>query len=80
MEVPKLGVELKLQLPPYATATATPDPQPTERGQGSSKPESSWVLVGFSTLSHSGNSKVLKIIKLNFLGFIYTLIGSNTVQ
>ena len=26
MEVPRLGVDLELQLPPYATATATPDP------------------------------------------------------
>ena len=26
MEVPRLGVKLKLQLPAYATATATPDP------------------------------------------------------
>ena len=26
MEVPRLGVELELQLPAYPTATATPDP------------------------------------------------------
>ena len=26
MEVPRLGVELELQLPAYTTATATPDP------------------------------------------------------
>ena len=26
MEVPRLGVETKLQLPAYATATAMPDP------------------------------------------------------
>ena len=26
MEVPRLGVELELQLPTYATATAMPDP------------------------------------------------------
>jgi len=26
MEVPRLGVQLELQLPAYATATATPDP------------------------------------------------------
>ena len=30
MEVPRLGVELELQLPAFATATAIPDPQPTE--------------------------------------------------
>ena len=44
MEVPRLGVELELQLPVYTTATAIRDPshgfnlhhssqQPTERGQ-----------------------------------------------
>ena len=33
MEVPKLGVKLKLLL--LACTTAMPDPQPTERGQGS---------------------------------------------
>ena len=27
MEVPRLGVKLELQLPPYATATATQDPR-----------------------------------------------------
>ena len=26
MEIPRLGVKLKLQLPAYTTATATPDP------------------------------------------------------
>ena len=26
MEVPRLGVQLELQLPAYITATATPDP------------------------------------------------------
>ena len=46
MEVPRLGVELELQLLAYTTATATqpclrpqllatPDPPSTERGQGS---------------------------------------------
>ena len=30
MEVPKLGVELELQLPAYGTATATQDPSHTE--------------------------------------------------
>ena len=47
MEVPRLGVELKLKLPAYTTGTAKPDPscvgdlyhrmldlQPTEQGQG----------------------------------------------
>ena len=30
MEVPRLGVELELQLPAYTTATATLDPPPAE--------------------------------------------------
>ena len=30
MEVPRLGVELELQLLAYTTATAMQDPQPTE--------------------------------------------------
>ena len=46
MEVPRLGVELELDLQAYGTATATPalqpmsqltampEPEPTERGQG----------------------------------------------
>ena len=29
MEVPRIGVQLKLQLPAYATAIATADPSPT---------------------------------------------------
>ena len=58
MEVPRLEVELELQLLAYATAIATPDPsgcdlhhssrqhqilKPTEQGQGLT----SWFLVGF---------------------------------
>ena len=31
MEVPRLGVELELQLPAYTTATATPDLRPTPK-------------------------------------------------
>ena len=34
VEVPRLGVEFKLQPPAYTTVTATPDPKPTEQGQG----------------------------------------------
>ena len=34
MEVPRLGVNSKLQLPAYATATATADPQLTDQDQG----------------------------------------------
>ena len=44
MEVPRLGVELELQL--LATATATPDLWPTEWGPRI-KPASSWILVRF---------------------------------
>ena len=63
VEVPKLGVELELQLPPYPTATATQelscicDLHRSSRqcqilnslsGPGI-EPESLWILVGFVT-------------------------------
>ena len=35
MEVPKLGVELEVQLQAYTTATAVQDRQPPEQGQES---------------------------------------------
>ena len=35
MEVPRLGVQLELQLLTYTTAHCKPDPKPTERGQES---------------------------------------------
>ena len=50
MKVPRLGVELELQLPAYTTATATLGPQPTEQGQGwnpGMESASSWILVRF---------------------------------
>ena len=61
MEVPRLGVDLKLQLPAYTTATANtrsephlwptsqltamPDPQPLSEAR--IEPKSSWILAGF---------------------------------
>ena len=71
MEVPRLGVELELQLPTYITATAIPGPS---RGcdlhhsswqhlilnplrEPGIKPASSWILLGLLLLSHSGNSR-----------------------
>ena len=58
MEVPRLGVELELQLPAYATATATwlQPAYTTVHGNAGSlthyvrpgiEPASSWILVGF---------------------------------
>ena len=60
MEVPRLGVELELQLPAYTTATAMPDPSRVCDLYHSSwqrrilntlrpevTPETSWFLVGF---------------------------------
>ena len=61
MEIPRLGVELELQLPAYTTATATPDPNracdlhhnswqcriPNPRGRPGIEPKTSWFLVGF---------------------------------
>ena len=63
MEIPRLGVELELQLPAYTTATAMPDPSRICDLQHSSwqyqilnplskdrdRPMSSWFLVGFVT-------------------------------
>ena len=63
MDVPRLGVELELQLPAYATAIAMSDPSrlchyTTAHGNDGSlthcarpgiEPVSSWVLVGFVT-------------------------------
>ena len=63
MEVPKLGVELELQLPAYTTATATPDPScvcelhhsswqhhPLTHGvRPGIEPTSSWIRVRFFT-------------------------------
>ena len=62
MEVSRLGVESKLQLPAYVTATATPDlsricdlHQSSQQCQilnplseaSDWNPKSSWILVGF---------------------------------
>ena len=70
VQVPRLGIELKLHLPAYIIATATPDPSyvcdlhcswrqcriinPLKPGI---KPTSSWILVRLFSLSHNGNSK-----------------------
>ena len=54
MEVPRLGVELELQLPAYTTATATPDPWPNEQDQGSNLSPRGYL--GLLPLSHNGNS------------------------
>ena len=44
MEVPRLGVELEIQLPAYTTATATPDPSGVCELH-----QSSWILGVFIT-------------------------------
>ena len=68
MEVPRLGVELELQLLAYTTATATPDlsqvcdlhhnsqqcPILTHYVRPGIKPTSSWMLVGFITSEPQG--------------------------
>ena len=69
MEVPRLGVELELQLPAYTTAaamwdpscvyaictTAMLDPYPTEQGQGLN-PHPHGYLSDSIPLRHNGNS------------------------
>ena len=64
VEVPRVGVELELQLPAYTTATATLDLSHicdlwstghsnagslTHRARPGIEPVSSWILVGFTT-------------------------------
>ena len=68
MEVPRLGVELGLQLPAYTTATATRDPKPTEQGQESNPHPHGHCVRFFNPLSHSRTPKVLflPIWKLRF--------------
>ena len=61
MDVPRLGVELQLKLPSYATATAMPDlshvraegnaRSPTHWVRPGIKPTSSWILVEFVSAS-----------------------------
>ena len=69
MEVPKLGIELELQLPAYTTATATPDqrrvcdlhhssrqhqiPDPLNKARDRTQKQ------GLFPLSHNGNSPQL---------------------
>ena len=56
MEVPRLGVDMELQLPAYTTATAMPDSNTTTQSNARSlthwarpgiEPTTSWLLVGF---------------------------------
>ena len=63
MEVPKLGIELELQLLAYTTATATLDPSyicdlyhssqqcqiPNPLSKARDRTAYSWILVGFIT-------------------------------
>ena len=58
MEVPRLGVQLELQLLAYTTATAILDPSPTEPGI---ELESSWILVMFLTAEPQQKLQVLEI-------------------
>ena len=77
MEVPRLGVESKLQLPAYTTTTATPDqssicnlhhsswqcqiPDPLARPE--IKPPSSWIpVVDSFLLQHNGHSQYYVLI------------------
>ncbi len=48
IEVPRLGVESKLQMLAYTTATATLDPQLLSEARV--KPKSSWILVRFVSI------------------------------
>ena len=74
MEVPRLGIELELQLPAYTTATAVQDPNricdlhhssrqrqilnPTDRGYGSN-PKPHGSWSDSFPLRHDGNSRAV---------------------
>ena len=74
VEVPRLGVELELQLLAYARSepclrpapqlTETPEPQPTERDQGLN-PCPYGYESGSLPLSHNGNSNFLIFKSMN---------------
>ena len=49
MEVPRLGVELELQLPAYTTATESNTKPLTQWPRLGIEPVSSWILVEFVT-------------------------------
>ena len=82
VEVPRLGIEKKLQLLAYATATATRNPSaifvrahPNARSlthwvRPGIKPTSSWILVRWTQflLSRDGNSSSFLFILFFFLG------------
>ena len=81
MEVPRLGVELELQLPAYTTATATQDLSHVCNLYHSSwqyqilnlvrpgiEPLSSWILVGFVTTKPY---QELQFIFLSFFLFFF---------
>ena len=75
MEVPRLGVELEVQLPVYATATATATTTPdlshvcylchnSQQGQ-KSNPHSQGYWSGSLPLCHDGNAIIVYILYPN---------------
>ena len=52
MKIPRLGVELELQLSAYATATATPDQILNPLSEA--RDRTSWILVGLGTAEPQG--------------------------
>ena len=58
MEVPRLGVELELQRPAYATAHGN--------ARSGIQPKSSWILVGFVTVELQWNAHVFLFFFLLF--------------
>ena len=84
MEVPRLWVELELELPSYTTGTATQDPSLmtyaaacsnarslTQRARPGIKPASSWVLAGFLTCWATMGTPIVLICSL----FVVIIFG-----
>ena len=79
MEVPKLGVQLELQLPAYTTATATPDLSRvydlhhssqqhrvlSPLSEARDRTASSWILVRFVSTKPQGELQVSYLISLS---------------
>ena len=81
MEVPRLGVELKLFPPAYAAATATPDPscvynlhhssQQCQNPLSKARDQTSWILVRFVSEPRQECRHfffVVGLIKIQYIG------------
>ena len=73
MEIPRLGVDLELQLPAYTTVTATPDPSCVCDPHHSS--QQCWILNPLSELSEA-RDRTLILMVLSWIYFRCTTKGT----